>query len=122
MRDCQKTYKQLPAYLSGELKNDDRERIEAHLNICSRCRKEMASLSAVMDVAESQAPDFEKAISSLDNFSLPSFTWFSILERSNKWAKIIGVLKSSFMASEHNWSNFFTSTVDSFDTGRLSIR
>jgi len=71
MRDCQKTYKQLPAYLSGELENDDRERIEAHLNICSRCRKEMASLAVVMEAAESQAPDFEKAMAPVAWESLP---------------------------------------------------
>jgi len=71
MRDCQKTYRQLPAYLSGELKNDSRERIEAHLNICSRCRQEMTSLAAVMEAAESQAPDFEKAMAPVAWESLP---------------------------------------------------
>jgi len=71
MRECKKTYKRLPAYLSGELGKEDRERIEAHLEFCPRCRRETASMAAVMEEAESGAPDFEQAMAPIDWDRLP---------------------------------------------------
>lgn len=71
MRECKITYKRLPAYLSGELGKEDRDRVEAHLEFCSRCRRETAAMAAVLEEVESGAPDFEKAMAPIDWDRLP---------------------------------------------------
>lgn len=71
MKPCQKIYRQLAAYLSAELDKDARESIEAHLEVCSRCRKEMAALSEVMETVDLLAPDLENAMATIDWEELP---------------------------------------------------
>lgn len=71
MKPCQKIHRQLAAYLSGELEKDVRAGIEAHLEVCSRCRKEAAALGEVMETVDMLAPDLENVMATVDWEGLP---------------------------------------------------
>jgi len=44
---CEELSEELSAYLDGELSSQQRSRLEAHLQRCTRCREELGSLRAV---------------------------------------------------------------------------
>jgi anti-sigma factor RsiW len=44
MREHRFTHAHLSDYLDGALRNDDRERVEAHVGLCPDCRRVLAGL------------------------------------------------------------------------------
>lgn len=66
MNKCRKTRGQLPAFLLGELKERDRERIEAHLAGCLRCRRELSEMRAVLAGADSLRDEIAGAMETVD--------------------------------------------------------
>lgn len=59
---CSRVRKKLSAYMDGELSHQWRERVEQHLAACTRCREELARLSAadrlLLDGPEVTVPPF----------------------------------------------------------------
>ncbi|NIO48953.1 MAG: hypothetical protein GTN73_05885 [Candidatus Aminicenantes bacterium] len=72
MMDCKKIKKDLVAFLYGELREDEKKLMEAHLDACNDCRKELHHMKEVIDGADSLQEDIEKAMASVDWEELPS--------------------------------------------------
>ncbi len=72
MMDCKKIKKDLVAFLYGELREDEKELIEAHIDACPDCRKELQHMKEVIKGADSLQEDIEKAMASVDWEELPS--------------------------------------------------
>jgi hypothetical protein len=72
MMDCKKIKKDLVAFLYGELREDERELIKAHLDSCPGCKKDLQQLKEVTKGADSLQEDMEKAMASVDWEELPS--------------------------------------------------
>jgi hypothetical protein len=72
MMDCKKIKKDLVAFLYGELREDEKELIEAHLDACPDCKKELQHMKEVIKGADSLQEDIEKAMASVDWEVLPS--------------------------------------------------
>lgn len=72
MIDCKKIKKDLVAFLYGELREDEKELIESHLDTCPDCRKELQHIKEVIKGADSLQEDIEKAMASVDWEELPS--------------------------------------------------
>ena len=51
--DCRKVKKELTAYVSGELSRSSHQGIEAHLQSCSSCQRELASIEATREMLKS---------------------------------------------------------------------
>lgn len=66
MKDCQKTRKNLAAFLGGELEEGERARVSAHLEACSPCRAELSKVLELVESAESIRDDLDKAMASVD--------------------------------------------------------
>ena len=49
---CRETLERLDDYLDDALSTGGRRQVEEHLNRCDRCRKELASLGALLDTAQ----------------------------------------------------------------------
>ncbi len=71
MKDCQKTRKNIVAFLYGELSQEDQVRVKSHLNVCSHCREEANGLEFVRKESGSLIPELSKAMSSVDWETLP---------------------------------------------------
>jgi len=72
MMDCKKLKKDLVAFLYGELRENEKKLMKAHLDACPDCRKELQHLKEVIKGADSLQEDIEKAMSSVDWEELPS--------------------------------------------------
>jgi hypothetical protein len=72
MNACKKTARNLAAFLGDELGESERSRIEAHLEICPRCREELRRLKEVFRAANSLSGEMERAIASVDWNELPN--------------------------------------------------
>jgi len=71
MKHC-KEVKKLAAFLYGELREDERKKMESHLEVCPRCRKEIEELRQVVKGADSLNSDIEEVLASVDWEMLPS--------------------------------------------------
>jgi len=71
MKHC-KERKELAAFLYGELKDDERKRLESHLEVCPQCRKEIEELKQIVSESDSLKSDIKKALASVDWEMLPS--------------------------------------------------
>ncbi|MFQ5501523.1 MAG: anti-sigma factor family protein [Phycisphaerae bacterium] len=47
MEDCRPIEEKLSAYLDGELPQQDRQRVEVHVDRCDRCRKTLSELERI---------------------------------------------------------------------------
>jgi hypothetical protein len=72
MMECKKFKKDLVAFLYGELEEDEKELMKAHLDVCPDCRQELRSMKELIDGADSLQEDIEKAMASVDWEKLPS--------------------------------------------------
>jgi hypothetical protein len=71
MNTCKKTTRNLVAFLCDELEENERSRIESHLEICTECREELRQLKEVYRAADSLTGDMEKTMASIDWDALP---------------------------------------------------
>ncbi len=72
MRKCKKYEKDLVAFLSGELEEENRARVAFHLERCDHCQGEIQNVKEIMESADSLSPELEKTMASIDWESLPS--------------------------------------------------
>lgn len=72
MKDCKKTYRNLVAFLYGELGEHEKEHAEAHIKTCPKCTDELRRLREVYDAADTLNPDIEEAMESVDWENLPA--------------------------------------------------
>ena len=61
----------LPAYLLGELRSEEKQGLESHLESCPECRAELAAIRQVMQGAEAFQEDMEAAMAAVDWDALP---------------------------------------------------
>lgn len=66
MKDCQRTRKNLAAFLGGELEEGEKARVRAHLEDCSPCRTEISKVREIVEGAEYLRKDLDKAMASVD--------------------------------------------------------
>lgn len=66
MNTSRKIKNKLPAFLLGELKERDRDRVEAHLKDCPRCREELSEMGAVLEGAAAYRNEVEAACAAVD--------------------------------------------------------
>ncbi len=66
MKDCRLIKRNLVAFLSGELDEQSRRRVELHLESCSVCRGEQELLQKIMARAEGMKPELDKVLASID--------------------------------------------------------
>ena len=81
MMDCKKIKKDLVAFLYGELREDEKELIEAHIDACPDCRRELQHMKEVIKGADSLQEDIEKAMASVDWEELPSRITEAVFEK-----------------------------------------
>ena len=81
MMDCKKIKKDLVAFLYGELREDEKELMKAHLDDCPDCRKELQHMKEVIKGADSLQEDIEKAMASVDWEKLPSRITEAVFEK-----------------------------------------
>lgn len=97
MKHCKET-KELAAFLYGELKDDERERLESHIEVCPQCRKKIEELRQVVNEADSLSSDIEEALASVDWEMLSSkisenvFKKETPLSRRSRTGKFWGLL------------------------------
>ena len=72
MKDCIKTNRNLVAFLYGELNEFDKNKVEAHLETCQKCKAELLELKEVYEAADLLNVDMEKAIESVDWENFPT--------------------------------------------------
>lgn len=66
MSDCQRTRKNLAAYLSGELDGPHADRVARHLDGCGPCRRELAGWKDVFEKAEAVRAGIGETLKSVD--------------------------------------------------------
>lgn len=71
MRKCKKYQKELAAYLYDELSREDSARLEAHLEACANCRRELAAAKQVLSAADTLNEDIISAMDAVDWEHLP---------------------------------------------------
>lgn len=81
MTDCKRLKKDLVAFLYGELREDEKELLKAHLDACPLCKKELERMKEVIKEADSFEEDIEKAIASVDWEELPSKISEAVFEK-----------------------------------------
>ena len=72
MSDCRKYRDAWAAYLDGKFGPEGRGRLEAHLEGCPSCRKEVDSMKRVMGAADLVKDEMERAMASVDWEALPA--------------------------------------------------
>lgn len=72
MKYCKKTYKNLVAFLYGELDESEKKQVEDHLKTCQSCADELRRLKEVCDAADSLNPDIANALATVDWENLPA--------------------------------------------------
>jgi hypothetical protein len=72
MKNCKKTYRNLVAFLYGELGEREKKNVEDHLKTCRVCADELQRLKEVYDAADSLNPDIANALAAVDWENLPA--------------------------------------------------
>ena len=68
--NCTEVARRLQAYLDGELEEDWRERVQAHLEDCKYCGVDEAAFTAIkMELSTLSAPPESDALARLRDFS-----------------------------------------------------
>ena len=66
MREHRWTHAHLSDYLDGDLRGDDRERVETHVGLCPECRRVLAGLrktiGALMGMRDAPDPDIAAGV------------------------------------------------------------
>ncbi len=52
------SFSELSLYIDGELDDEKKKEIEAHLAVCDKCRKELALLKGIDDIIIEKSPDW----------------------------------------------------------------
>jgi len=99
MMDCKKIKKDLVAFLYGELREDEKKLMKAHLDACPDCRRELQHMKEVIKGADSLQEDIEKAMASVDWEELPSKITEAVFEKEvplprDRW--LAGISRSFF--------------------------
>jgi hypothetical protein len=98
MTECKKIQKDLVAFLYGELKEEERELFEAHLDRCPHCREELEEFKKIIQAADVVKEDINEAMASVDWEALPSQVSENVLRederpRQESWlGKVTGFL------------------------------
>lgn len=98
MKECKKYKKDIVAFLSGELQEEEKKHFIIHLEKCSDCRKELEDLEKVIEKADSLMPDIKQAMASVDWQVLPLritetvFEKVSASSRKSRLERLGGVL------------------------------
>jgi len=71
MKECKKYKKEMVAFLSGELPEEKRNLLTAHLRQCPHCREEFNGMKRIMEEANSLQSDIDQAMASVDWENLP---------------------------------------------------
>jgi len=71
MSECDRYRKEFAAFLYGEMSPEQGQAIEAHLETCARCRREMNMIKKVFNGANTLTPEMEAAIEQVDWEALP---------------------------------------------------
>jgi len=71
MKECKKYKKEMVAFLSGELPEEKRNLLTAHLKQCPHCREEFNGMKWIIEEANSLQSDIEQAMASVDWKNLP---------------------------------------------------
>ncbi len=81
MKGCRSTKRNLVAFLSGEVDEQTRQRVERHLERCSACRVEQEFLRKTMTRADEMRPELDRVLASID--------WEDVAERTveSVWEK-----------------------------------
>lgn len=81
MMDCERFKKDSLAFLYGELREDEKELLKAHLDACPHCKRELELMKEVMKGADSFEEDIEKVMASVDWEGLPSKITGAVFEK-----------------------------------------
>lgn len=72
MKECKRIHKNFVAYLYGEVGEEEKERLHAHLLSCALCQSEVERLREIQQSADSLHPEIEKVMASVDWNTLPA--------------------------------------------------
>ena len=71
MKDCKRTNRNLVAFLYGELNEQEKEQVKAHLDSCPACAEELRQWEEVYKAADSLNADMARAMAAVDWDKLP---------------------------------------------------
>jgi hypothetical protein len=72
MKDCKRNKENLVAFVCGEITDEERLRLNSHIEECPSCRNEIEELTKIIAEADSYKSEIEEVMAAVDWDSLPA--------------------------------------------------